>query len=130
MAPPLFASHRCWGWTLPLSLGCWSIPSDPGHIKALGFSHLCFSGPRSCTQQAGLNESLLDKLPGQSEGPLRQVIIQKEIKIWIMEGVAARAEKQKSYACRPEQEDTQTGFGPSSSKPLKNAGPLQGWGEE
>lgn len=115
MAPPLFASHRRWGWTLPLSLGCWSIPSDPGHIKPLGFSHLCLSGPRSCTQQAG---------------PLRQVIIQKEIKIWIMEGVAARAEKQKSYACRPEQEDTQTGFGPSSSNPLKNAGPLQRWGEE
>lgn len=38
-------------------------------------------------------------------------------------------ETKGSYACRPEQEDNQTGSGQSSSNPLKNAGPLQGWGE-
>lgn len=32
--------------------------------------------------------------------------------------------RNKSSACKPEQEDTQTGFGQSSSNPLKNAGPL------
>lgn len=50
-----------------------STPSVPGHIRSLGFNHLCFSTPRSCTQPV-LNASLLDILPGQSEGPLQQVI--------------------------------------------------------
>lgn len=48
--------------------------SVPGHIKSLGFNHLCFCGPRPCTRQV-LKGSLLDNLPGQSEGPLQQVII-------------------------------------------------------
>lgn len=50
-----------------------STRSVPGHIRSLGFSHLRFSSPRSCTQPV-LNASLLDLLPGQSEGPVQQVI--------------------------------------------------------
>lgn len=37
MAPPLCAAHRpSWGWTLPPSVGCPSVPSVPGHVKPLG----------------------------------------------------------------------------------------------
>lgn len=77
---------------------------------------------------AALNESWLDKLPGQSEGPLRQVTIQKEIKIWILEGVADRAEKQTTVMPAGLNRKTPRRLWPERFKPFEERGTPAGVG--
>lgn len=67
-APPLLPCsplHRHWGWT-PAGRLCVCLLHQS--LATLGFNHLCVSSPSPCTEQV-LIESLLDKLPEQSEGP-------------------------------------------------------------